>query len=303
MRYWAISPDPHLMQHVPEDKRFEMVSRITDATMHDLYEANGWGIPQYSSVIHDKTIHDKELGKDLPMPHAHVITPGTIDLGPHGRIDHYVRKPHLRNFRDISRHHFEREFEQALGKEQAQELISERNDELAKKRCGKLWKRERLAKGRAYLDVARLLKEEENRKKEKKEKKKRRRKRISAVHMRAYFQRVQEGQRRRHQQEYLARVYDDELGHQRELAQLGQEQAERTQKIIGEDWRLPTHQEKQEREARLEQRQHEERVRRLAEDMEKSSALEKTIITMLQAHKHGREERERWERERGGPER
>ena len=112
MRYWVISPDPHLMQHVPEDKRLEMIARITDATVHDLYEANGWGIPQYSHVIHDKT--NKE---GFPMPHAHIVTPGTIDLGPHGRIDHFVRKPHIRNLHEISQAHFEHELENVLGKE------------------------------------------------------------------------------------------------------------------------------------------------------------------------------------------
>lgn len=297
MRYWVISPDPHLMQHVPEDKRLEMVARITDATVHDLYEANGWGTPQYSHVIHDKTTHDKKLNKDLPMPHAHVITPGTIDLGPHGRIDHYVTRPHLRNFRDISRHHFERELENVLGKEKAQELIGERNDELALERNGKMWMRQRLEKGRAYLDISQLLKAEEERKKAEKEKRKRRRQRLNAVHMRAYFQRIREEQRSRRQQEYLARAYDDELGHITRLAELGQEQTERVQQIIDEDKVIPTHEQKQQRLEFKEQRQHIERMRHLAEDFESSPEMEKAVIAALQAQRHVREERER-----GGPE-
>lgn len=297
MRYWVISPDPHLMQHVPEDKRLEMVARITDATVHDLYEANGWGIPQYSHVIHDKTTYDKKLQKDLPMPHSHVVTPGTIDLGPHGRIDHYVTKPHLRNFRDISRHHFEREFEQALGKEQAQKLISERNDELALERNGKMWMRQRLEKGRAYMDVSQLLKAEEERKKDEKEKRKRRKERLNAVHMRAYFQRIREEQRSHRQQEYLARTYDDELSHTTRLAALGQDQAERVQKIVDEDKHIPTHKERQQRKEFKEQRQHIERMQQLAEDFEKSPEMEKAITAALQAQRHVREERER-----GGPE-
>jgi len=308
MRYWVISPDPHLMQHVPEDRRLEMIARITDATMHDLYEANGWGIPQYSHVIHDKYITAKEFGEDklpsksprqrlLPMPHSHVITPGTIDLGPHGRIDHFVAKPHLRNFRDISRHHFESELEHELGKEKAQELISERSDELALERNGKMWMRQRLEKGRAYMDVAQLLKAEEERKKAKKEKRKRRRQRLNAVHMRAYFHRIREEQRSRRQQEYLARVYDDELGDITRLADTGQEQAARVQQIVDEDKYVPTHEERQQHLEFKEQRQHIERMRRLAGDFEQSPEMEKAIIAALQAQKHVREERDR-----GGPE-
>jgi hypothetical protein len=312
MRYWVIAPDPHLMQHVPEDKRLEMVARITDATMHDLYEANGWGTPQYSHVIHDKYIVDKrgvEFGEDklpsksqrqrlLPMPHAHVITPGTIDLGPHGRIDHYVTRPHLRNFRDITRYRFERELENELGKEKAQELITERSDELALKRNGKMWMHQRLEKGRAYMDVSQLLKAEEERKKDEKEKRKKHRERLNAVHMRAYFHRIREEQRSQRQQEYLARAYDDERSHITRLAELGQEQAERVQEIIDKDKYIPTHKERQQRLEFKEQRQHIERMHQLGEDFEASPEMEKAIIAVLQAQRHAREERER-----GGPER
>ena len=76
-RSWVISPDPALVAHIPQDQRLPLMQRLTERTVALWYDDNGWGMPEYSYVLHEKlTRHG------LPQPHAHVITPGTIPLEP-----------------------------------------------------------------------------------------------------------------------------------------------------------------------------------------------------------------------------
>jgi hypothetical protein len=85
-RTWVISPDPELMKHIPDEKRFVVVHNVTEQTFECWYSDNGWGQPAYSYVIHDKhRVADREQ-----MVHAHIITPATIridEAGELGRID------------------------------------------------------------------------------------------------------------------------------------------------------------------------------------------------------------------------
>ena len=98
-RMWIISPDPELMEHIPEERRMEVLGRTTERAIEYWYDDNGWGKPEYSYVMHDK--QRSQDGKQ--MLHTHVVTPGSCDLGDGlGRIDHVVRKPHIRNLHEVT---------------------------------------------------------------------------------------------------------------------------------------------------------------------------------------------------------
>jgi hypothetical protein len=158
-RTWVISPDPELMRHVPEDKRFEIVRNVTERTVERWYSDNGWGQPEYSYVIHDK--HRSADGEQ--MVHAHVITPGTIPIDAAedlGRIDHIVKKPHFRDLNHTAAESLEEELGRVLGKERAQEIIAERNARIEHERYPNREKYERMQQLRAFADIMQLLQTE-----------------------------------------------------------------------------------------------------------------------------------------------
>ncbi len=176
-RTWVVSPDPELMRHVPEGRRFEVVRRVTEKTLERWYGDNGWGQPEYSYVIHDKHIADKrsmEFGEDklpsksqrkrlLPMAHAHVITPGTIPIDAAedaARVDHYVKKPHIRDLNRAAAEAFTEELERVLGRERAREVLRERDARLERERYPDRERGARLSRLKAFGDVAELLRAE-----------------------------------------------------------------------------------------------------------------------------------------------
>lgn len=130
-RTWVISPDPALVQHIPQAQHSDLLQRITERTIERWYGDNGWGQPEYSYVLHRKEIDDG--GQTRHMPHAHVITPGTIPVDPTaplGRIDHYVKAPHLYDLNETAQDVFHEELERLLGREQARQMVSERKLQL-----------------------------------------------------------------------------------------------------------------------------------------------------------------------------
>lgn len=169
-RTWVISPDPELMQHVPEDRRFEVMKNVTEKTVERWYAENGWGQADYSYVLHDK--HRSKDG--MQMLHAHVVTPATIPVdaaGELGRIDHIVRKPHIRDLNHTAAESFEQELGRVLGKEQARNLISERDARLEHARLAKRARKERMHRLRGMQDIQRLLAAEQAARSKKKRKK------------------------------------------------------------------------------------------------------------------------------------
>jgi hypothetical protein len=197
-RTWVISPDPELMQHVPEDKRFEIVGKVTERTVERWYSDNGWGQPEYSYVIHDKHITDKRSLSSsperlLPMVHAHVITPGTIPIDAAedlGRVDHYVKKPHFRDLNHTAAEAFEQELGHMLGRERAQEIITERNARIERERYPDRDRYERMQQLKAFADIMMLLQAEKAARQAKKRKKQRQqdaRRRMAELRMYARY--------------------------------------------------------------------------------------------------------------------
>jgi hypothetical protein len=201
-RTWVISPDPELMKHVPDEKRFEIVRNVTEQTLERWYSDNGWGQPEYSYVIHDK--HRVADGEQ--MVHSHVITPATIpvdEAGELGRIDHYVTRPHIRDLHRTTAEAFEEELGRVLGKDKAQELIAERNARLERERDPGRGQRERFRKLRTLADIVQLLEAEREARRAQKENReqKRNRQQIQAE-LRMYARYVSEERNKRREADY-----------------------------------------------------------------------------------------------------
>lgn len=131
-RALVISPDPALMEHVPEERQIELVMRTTERTINQWMTENGWGEMPYSYVVHDK---ENEQGKR--MLHTHVIMPGTVkldDIDATGRQELILRKHHLRDYRRTAARSFQEELEIVLGRERSKELIREREKSLIEQR-------------------------------------------------------------------------------------------------------------------------------------------------------------------------
>jgi hypothetical protein len=167
-RTWVISPDPELMAHIPEDLRLHVMQRVTERTVEFWYDDNGWGTPEYSYVLHDRQTND--AGKQ--QVHAHIITPGTIPLEPDlGRVDHIVKKPHIRDLLNTSQEVFEQELERTLGRDRAQQVLLERDERLMDEKYPNRYRyeqRRRMSMGRDVIAVMSLLQAERQQKRHKK---------------------------------------------------------------------------------------------------------------------------------------
>ncbi len=122
LRDLVFAPDPHLMKHVPEDRRHRVMERTTDRSMQTWFAENGWGEAEYSRVLHDK----EENGRD--QVHSHVVMAGTIQPDPLlKRRKHRVDRVHLEDLRRTASKTFIREMERELGKEKVQEILRDRD--------------------------------------------------------------------------------------------------------------------------------------------------------------------------------
>lgn len=240
-RTWVISPDPELMKHVSEDKRFEIVRNVTEQTVERWYSDNGWGLPEYSYVLHDK--HRVKDGEQ--MVHAHVITPATIrvdEAGELGRINHYVSKAHIRDLNRTSAEMFEHELGRVLGRDNAQELIAVRNARLERERDPGKGQREKLKKLKTLADVMKLLKDEREARRAKKERKKRKRnahQRQAELRMYARYVSEERGKRREadHRRATIARQEQHDVQLQSDRAK----HRVRVSQIVERGKRIPTH--------------------------------------------------------------
>ncbi len=240
-RTWVISPDPELMKHVPEDRRFEIVRDVTEKTVERWYSDNGWGQAQYSYVL-----HDKQRSKDgEQMVHSHVITPGTIcvdEAGELGRIDHIVKRPHIRDLHRTAGETFEQELGRVLGKERAQEIIAERDARLERERYPDREKHERMRQLRAVGDVMQLLKAEQVARRKKKSRKKRnQRARQRQAELRMYARYINEDRRSRRDADQKRMEIARRQEQDQELAGESERHRQRVERIQERGRRIPTH--------------------------------------------------------------
>jgi hypothetical protein len=253
-RTWVISPDPELMRHVPEDRRFEVVRSVTERTVERWYSDNGWGQAEYSYVIHDK--HRSKDGEQ--MVHAHVITPGTImvdEAGELGRMDHFVTRAHIRNLHHTAEEAFAEELGRVLGKERAHEIIAERNARLERERNRGREQQERLGRLRALGDVMQLLKAERSARQAKKERQKRRQRAMQRqAELRMYARYVTEERRARREADYRRMKAIRQQEHEQELDQERQRHWRHVERIQERGKRIPTHAEIREQEDRQRRR-------------------------------------------------
>jgi hypothetical protein len=219
-RTWVISPDPELMRHVPEEKRFEVVHSVTEKTIERWYGDNGWGQPEYSYLLHDKD----RASDGEQMVHAHVITPGTIPIDAAedlGRVDHIVKRPHMRDLNRTVGEVFQEELGRVLGRERAREIIAERNARIERERDPGREQRERMGQLKAFADVMQLLQAERAARDAKKRGKQRKRSaRQRMAELRIYARYVTEERRKRREADWrrvaIARREQHEAGLQQE---------------------------------------------------------------------------------------
>jgi peptidoglycan/xylan/chitin deacetylase (PgdA/CDA1 family) len=283
LRHWVLSPDPELVGHLPPERRFEVVARMAEQTVGQWYAQNGWGTPQYSYVVHDKTARH-----GLPMPHAHVVTPGTYDLEPWGRPDHVVRKAHIHDLHRTAQRCFERELERELGPERARQVIAERDarhDRLRQsirqaeaQADGKPTQRDKRPRRALsqFHAVTQLLQSEQQRRQARREGRPYHQK-LTTAHIRAYAERVTDGKTRQRHKSRMDASLAREIERAEALADARAAEAERQGRLLGEGRRIPTHAERQERAARAqrryERRQHRVRTRELATELRDSEFL------------------------------
>jgi hypothetical protein len=238
-RTWVISPDPELMLHVPEDRRFEVMKNVTEKTVERWYGDNGWGQAEYSYVLHDK--HRSKDG--MQMLHAHVVTPATIPVdaaGELGRIDHIVHKPHILDLRHTAAESFEQELGRVLGKEQARQLIAERDARLERERWAKRPPAERLHGLRALADINQLIRAERTARSAKK-KNQRRRRLERMAELRMYARYVNEEREKRREADVLRIKAARERTQAHELTQERERQRQHREQIQERGKHIPTH--------------------------------------------------------------
>jgi hypothetical protein len=247
-RTWVISPDPELMQHIPEGKRFEVVRNVTEATVERWYSDNGWGQAEYSYVVHDK--HRTANGEQ--MAHSHIITPGTITIdeaGSLGRIDHIVRRAHVRDLHRTSAQVFEEELGRVLGRDRAQELIAERDARIERERDPLRARRDKMARLQKLADVMQLLQAEKAARQAKKSKRRRkRRSRQRMAELRMYVRYVAEERQKRREADTRRMAAARQQSQDSELDAERLIHHARVQRIKARGRRIPTHAELRERE-------------------------------------------------------
>jgi hypothetical protein len=215
-RTWVISPDPEIMRHVPEGKRFELVQRVTEGTIERWYSDNGWGQAEYSYVVHDK--HRSSDGEQ--MAHAHVITPGTVPIdaaGELGRIDHIVKRPHLRDLNRTAGEVLEEEMGRILGKERAQQVIAERNARLEREQTTS---RQQSRKLKDFADVVQLIRNEQQARDARKAKRKQKRSlRRRMAELRIYANYISQDRRKRWEEDRQRAAIARQQQHEADLQQ------------------------------------------------------------------------------------
>lgn len=137
-RTWVLSPDPLLMDGVPEEERTALMARMTERTIELFHESQGWPEVEYSYVIHEReTQVPDQTDTQLPHVHAHVVSAGTYydylegtrvgaSRRSFGDRRYFIGKEQLADLRDISQRSFHRELVAVLGHEKALELLSDR---------------------------------------------------------------------------------------------------------------------------------------------------------------------------------
>ena len=247
-RTWVISPDPELMAHVPDAQRFDLVRRVTEQTVERWYSDNGWGTAEYSYVLHDK----RRAQDGLQMVHAHVITPATVrvdEAGELGRIDHVVKKAHIRDLHHTAAEAFEQELGRVLGRDRAREVIAERDARLERERHPDRARQERFRQLHALADVQRLLDMEKDARQAKRTKRRDRRRSLRRqAELRMYARYVNEDRRRRREADYIRMKAARQQEQEHELAQERQRHRQRVERIEARGRRIPTHAEIREQE-------------------------------------------------------
>lgn len=303
LRHWVLSPDPELVAHLPPERRFEVVARLAEQTVEQWHAHNGWGTPQYSYVVHDKTARN-----GLQMPHAHVVTPGTYDLEPWGRPEHVVKKAHIHDLHRTAQRCFEQELARELGPERARQLIAERDARHARLRQS-IGRAEAQADGRPasrdkqprralsqFHAVTQLLQAEQARRQARREGRPTRQ-RLTTAHIRVYAERVTDRKTRERHKGRMDAAVAREIERAEALADARAEEAERQGRLLGEGRRIATHAERQEREARAqrryERRQHRVRSRELAQEFKDPEFLRGFLELLRFERERDRDDRDR----------
>jgi len=107
---YVISPDPTIMELVPERKRRALLEQVTESVVEEYYEARDENRPRYSYVI-----HDREASTNKQQLHSHIVLAGTVETmdGPQPFYNNR-RDGHIELFNKLAEEVFERELA-ALG--------------------------------------------------------------------------------------------------------------------------------------------------------------------------------------------
>jgi hypothetical protein len=113
---WVISPDPELMNLIPEAQRCPLLVELTERVVEDYYTERGFDPPEYSYVLHRANTNPEETGVSLPHLHSHIVLPGTAPTIA-DRLPVYNNKTrgHDRLFREIATEHFSALLDQHIG--------------------------------------------------------------------------------------------------------------------------------------------------------------------------------------------
>jgi len=116
---WVLSPDPELMQLIPEDERRDALADLTDSIVEDYYESRDLDTPEYSFVIHRAMTKPENGLEPLEHLHVHVVLPGTTTHGICDRVPVYnnTEKGHDRLFREVGTKHFAETLDDLVGLE------------------------------------------------------------------------------------------------------------------------------------------------------------------------------------------
>lgn len=260
-RNWVIAPDPELMEHIPEELRFQLIQELTEEVVERWYENNGWGTPEYSYVVHDKHLSADKYKQAAQMAHAHVITPGTVPLDPDhpekGRIDHRISKAQIEDLHRTSAAAFERQMERILGRKRYRQIVHERDERITRERK-EAWMKEKgiepkpergidMLKLAQAHDAMTIMKREKDRKAGKKQNKRKQLQedlrmygRILKVDRQTRLQEEREATRLQRELEYQQRQQARDEKHEADLTEDRAKQAAQRQEFIDDGRVMPT---------------------------------------------------------------
>lgn len=114
---WVISPAPDLMALIPEEERRDLVCDLTERIVEDYYLERGFGVPEYSYILHDREAKMEDEGETMQQLHTHVVLPGTAPLNGVDRAALYNNKErgHDVLFREIASRHFSEALDRIVG--------------------------------------------------------------------------------------------------------------------------------------------------------------------------------------------